>query len=160
MTTTYLGTSTGVRLRYAEPEGRLELTAKTTSGAARAWAGPRRRDLADDGRRLRWTASCAQGLGWQASRVDVHAGGTPRCCHRRAVADLMIDAYWSSVARDAADGQSVCSHAGGGTRVGERVADPRVHLWSDPAMPGLEAMPFVAATGRPGRRACSTTGCR
>jgi predicted Zn-dependent protease len=62
----------------------------------------------------------------------------------------MIELYWSSVARDAADGQSVWSSAGGGTRVGELVGDPRVHLWSDPLMPGLEAMPFVAATGSSG----------
>jgi predicted Zn-dependent protease len=34
--------------------------------------------------------------------------------------------------------------------VGEQIGDARVHLWSDPAMPGLEAMPFVAATGSSG----------
>jgi predicted Zn-dependent protease len=59
----------------------------------------------------------------------------------------MIELYWTSVAREAADGQSVWSHVGGGTRVGESVADPRVHLHSDPRMSGLEAIPFVAATG-------------
>jgi len=61
-----------------------------------------------------------------------------------AVSDLMIELYWYSVARDALEGQSVWSAPGGGTRVGETVADARVTLLTDPSLPGLEAMPFVA----------------
>jgi predicted Zn-dependent protease len=149
VTTYYLGTSTGVRLRFADHEGRLELTAKSHDRSRSAWAGRAGRslasmDLASVDRELR------QGLAWQANRVDVAPGRHTAVLTPSAVSDLMIELYWSSVARDAADGQSVWSHAGGGTRVGERVADPRVHLWSDPAMPGLEAMPFVAATGSSG----------
>jgi predicted Zn-dependent protease len=44
----------------------------------------------------------------------------------------------------------VWSQGGGGTRVGELVADPRVHLHSAPLLAGLEALPFVAATGSSG----------
>jgi Predicted Zn-dependent proteases and their inactivated homologs len=33
----------------------------------------------------------------------------------------------------------------GGTRVGERLADIPVRLWSDPGAPGLECAPFVIA---------------
>jgi len=57
---------------------------------------------------------------------------------------LMIDLYWNSIARPAHEGRSVWSRPGGGTRVGELVGDPRFSLSSDPAMPGLEASPFVA----------------
>jgi predicted Zn-dependent protease len=91
-----------------------------------------------------------QGLAWQARRIDVAPGRHTAVLTPSAVADLMIELYWSSVARDAADGQSVWSHAGGGTRAGELVADPRVTLHSDPALPGLEALPFVVATGSSG----------
>ena len=51
------------------------------------------------------------------------------------LADLMIDAYWSAGGRVAHEGQSVYSHPGGGTHVGEDIvgrldadgaaADPR-----------------------------------
>jgi predicted Zn-dependent protease len=149
VTTYYLGTSTGVRLRFVDPEGRLELTAKSHDRTRSTWAGRAGRslaglDLADVDRELR------QGLAWQANRVEVAPGRHTAVLTPSSVSDLMIELYWSSVARDAADGQSVWSSAGGGTRVGELVGDPRVHLWSDPLMPGLEAMPFVAATGSSG----------
>jgi len=145
----YLGTSTGVRLRFVDPEGRLELTAKSHDRTRSTWAGRAGRslaglDLAEVDRELR------QGLAWQANRVEVAPGRHTAVLTPSAVSDLMIELYWSSVARDAADGQSVWSSAGGGTRVGEQVGDRRVHLWSDPLMPGLEAMPFVAATGSSG----------
>jgi predicted Zn-dependent protease len=149
VTTYYLGTSAGVRLRFVDPEGRLELTAKSHGRSRSTWAGRAARtvaglDLASVDRELR------QGLAWQANRVEVVPRRHTAVLTPSAVSDLMIELYWSSVARDAADGQSVWSCAGGGTRVGEQVGDPRVHLWSDPALPGLEAMPFVAATGSSG----------
>jgi len=149
VTTYYLGTSSGVRLRFADPEGRLELTAKSHGRSRSTWAGRAARslagmDLVDVDREVR------QGLAWQANRVDVAAGRHTAVLTPSAVADLMIDLYWNSVARDAADGQSVWSSPGGGTRRGATVADSRVHLHSDPAMAGLEAIPFVVATGSSG----------
>ena len=149
VTTYYLGTSSGVRLRFADPEGRLELTAKSHGRSRSTWAGRAARtlagmDLVDVDREVR------QGLAWQANRIDVAAGRHTAVLTPSAVADLMIDLYWNSVARDAADGQSVWSSPGGGTRRGATVADPRVHLHSDPAMTGLEAIPFVVATGSSG----------
>jgi predicted Zn-dependent protease len=86
-------------------------------------------------------------LAWQATRVELPAGRHDAVLSPSATADLTIDLYWSSVAREAHEGQSVWSRAGGGTRVGETVVDPRVTLHSDPAFPGLEAIPFVAAVG-------------
>jgi predicted Zn-dependent protease len=62
-----------------------------------------------------------------------------------AVADLMIYLYWSAGARDAHDGRTAFSKAGGGTRVGDRLATTPVTLRSDPAEPGLECAPFVIA---------------
>jgi len=149
VTTYYLGTSSGVRLRFADPEGRLELTSKSHDRSRSTWAGRAARtlegmDLGSVDREVR------QGLAWQARRVEVAPGRHTAVLTPSAVSDLMIELYWNSVARDAADGQSVWSQAGGGTRRGETVADARVHLHSDPAMPGLEAVPFVVATGSSG----------
>ncbi len=143
VTTTYLGTSTGVRLRWAEPEARLELTAKSHARSRSTWVGRAGRDLADldlaqVDRELR------QGLAWQAQSVDVGPGRHTAVLSPSCVADLMIELYWSSIGRDAHDGRSVWSNPGGGTRVGESIADGRVTLSSDPAMPGYESVPFVA----------------
>ena len=58
-------------------------------------------------------------------RVDLPAGRYDTILPPTAVADLMIDAYWSAGARDAHDGQSVFSRRGGGTRIGERARPAR-----------------------------------
>jgi predicted Zn-dependent protease len=146
VSTIYLGTSTGLRLRSAEPEARLELTAKSHSRSRSTWVGRAGRDLAtldlaQVDRELR------QGLAWQERTLEVAPGRHRAVLSPSCVADLMIELYWSSVGRDAHDGRSVWSNPGGGTRVGETVGDPRVTLWSDPAMPGYESVPFVVTGG-------------
>lgn len=62
-----------------------------------------------------------------------------------AVADLLICQLWSSSARDAAEGRTVFSKPGGGTRVGDTLAELPLTLRSDPNEPGLESAPFVIA---------------
>jgi predicted Zn-dependent protease len=142
--TIYLGTSTGTRLRFAESTSRLEQTAKSHARTRSAWAG--RSGTGFPGADLEgMDAELRRGLAWQATRVDVAPGRHAALLTPSAVADLMIDLYWSSAARDAAQGQSVWS-AAGGTRRHETVADPRVTLLSDPSWPGLETVPFVTAT--------------
>jgi predicted Zn-dependent protease len=142
VTTTYLGTSSGLRLRYVGPEARLELTAKSHGRSRSTWvglAGPSfdGMDLATLDARLRQT------LAWQAQRIEVPAGRHTALLTPSAVADLMVHLYWDSVGRDAHDGSSVWSRSGGGTRVGDTVADPRVTLSSDASYAGLECVPFL-----------------
>jgi predicted Zn-dependent protease len=57
----------------------------------------------------------------------------------------MIYVYWVMSARDAHDGRTVFSKAGGGTRVGERLSRHPVTLWSDPAASGMQCAPFAVA---------------
>jgi len=42
----YLGSSTGLRLRYVEPTGKLEAVARADGGARSAWAATGAEDLA------------------------------------------------------------------------------------------------------------------
>ena len=91
-------------------------------------------------------AELATRLGWASRRVDLPAGRYDTILPPSAVADLMIDAYWYAGARTAHEGQSVYSQRGiGGTRIGEELVKPGVHLWSDPAADGLACAPFVVA---------------
>ncbi|MBB5084379.1 metallopeptidase TldD-related protein [Nonomuraea endophytica] len=142
LTSTFLGSSTGLRLRHDQPTGRLELNAKSADLKRSAWTGVATRDFADvDVAAL--DASLAMRLEWAKNRVDLPAGRYETLLPPSAVADLMIYAYWSSGARDALDGRTVYSKRGGGTRVGERLAPLPLTLASDPAAAGIGCAPFV-----------------
>jgi len=143
-TTTYLGTSTGLRLRHVQPTGHYGCTGKDTSLTRSAWVGGATRDFSDVDA-LVMDQTVAQRLGWAERHIDLEAGRYDTILPPSAVADLMVDAYWYAGARTAHEGQSVYSKRGGGTRAGERIAREGVTLFSDPAHPGLECAPFVTA---------------
>jgi predicted Zn-dependent protease len=144
LTSSFLGTSTGLRLRHDQPTGRLELNAKSPDMARSAWAGAATRTFADvDVTAL--GAELAQRLAWQARTVELPAGRYETVLPPGALSDLMIYMYWSAGARDALDGRTVFSKPGGGTRIGENLSELPVTLFSDPSRPGLEAAPFVLA---------------
>ncbi|SFF16301.1 Predicted Zn-dependent protease or its inactivated homolog [Actinacidiphila alni] len=144
MTSTYLGSSTGLRLRHDQPTGTLELNAKSPDRTRSAWAGAATRDFTDVDPRAMDTG-LAQRLAWAERRVELPAGRYETLLPPSAVADLMIYQLWSAAARDAAEGRTVFSRPGGGTRVGEKLSPLPLTLRSDPAEPGLEAAPFVIA---------------
>jgi predicted Zn-dependent protease len=144
MTSSYLGTSTGLRLRHDQPNGTLELNAKSPDRRRSAWAGRSTRDFKDvDPAAL--DADLATRLGWAERRVDLPAGRYETLLPPTAVADLLVYLLWSAGARDAAEGRTVFSNPGGGTRVGERLSELPLTLRSDPREPGLESAPFVLA---------------
>ncbi len=142
VSTTYLGSSTGLRLRHVEPKVRVELTGRSSDGSRSAWSGQGASSVAAiDLAALE--ADVAKRLSWSERHVALDAGRYETILPPSAVADLMIYAYWSSSALDADEGQSVYSKPGGGTRVGERLTDVPLTLRSDPTMPGQETVPFV-----------------
>ncbi|WP_330345653.1 metallopeptidase TldD-related protein [Streptomyces longwoodensis] len=141
---TYLGTSTGLRLRHDQPTGTLELNAKSPDRTRSAWAGRSTRDFKDvDPGAL--DAELAVRLGWAERRVDLPAGRYETLLPPTAVADLLIYQMWSASGRDAVEGRTVFSRPGGGTRLGERLTELPLTLRSDPHAPGLESAPFVVA---------------
>ncbi len=145
MTTTYLATSTGLRLRHVQPEGRFEVTAKSHERTRSAWSGSAARDLATVDVPAT-DALLREQLGWQARTVPLAPGRHAALLTPSAVADLMIDLYWSAIGQEAAEGRSVFSAPGGGTRLGERLGPAGLRLQSDPVMTGLECEPFVTAS--------------
>jgi len=149
VTSTFVGTSKGVRARYDQPTGRLELNAKSADLARSAWAGVATRDFTDvDVSAV--DAGLAERLSWQSRRVDLPAGRYETLLPPTAVADMLIYLYWSAGARDAGEGRTVFSRPGieaegQRTRVGERLSPVPLDLFSDPSYPGLECAPFVTA---------------
>ena len=144
VTSTFLGTSSGLRLRHEQPAGTVDINAKSADLARSAWAGQGTRDFADvDVSALH--ADLSRRLDWAARRVDLPAGRYETVLPPAAVADLLIYLYWSAGAKDALDGRTVFSKPGGGTRVGDRLAGLPLTLRSDPAAAGLGCAPFVVA---------------
>ncbi|MFC8792295.1 metallopeptidase TldD-related protein [Streptomyces cinereoruber] len=144
LTSTYLGTSTGLRLRHDQPNGTLELNAKSPDRSRSAWAGRATRDFKDvDPAAL--DADLAVRLGWAERRIELPAGRYETLLPPTAVADLLIYQQWNAAARDAVEGRTVFSKPGGGTRLGETLSRLPLTLRSDPNEPGLESAPFVIA---------------
>ncbi|MEU7900709.1 metallopeptidase TldD-related protein [Nonomuraea sp. NPDC049152] len=144
LTSSFVGSSRGLRLRHDQPTGRLELNAKSADLKRSAWTGVATRDFSDvDVAAL--DSSLAQRLEWAKNRIELPAGRYETLLPPSAVADLMIYLLWSAGARDALDGRTVFSKSGGGTRVGERLSPLPVTLSSDPAAPGIQCAPFVTA---------------
>jgi predicted Zn-dependent protease len=144
VTSTYLGTSAGLRLRHDQPTGTLEVNAKSPDRAKSAWAGASTRDFRDVDP-LAMDADLARRLAWAERKVDLPAGRYETLLPPSAVADLMIYQLWSSGGRDAAEGRTVFSKPGGRTRTGDKLTPLPLTLRSDPAEPRLESAPFVIA---------------
>ncbi|MFD7814564.1 metallopeptidase TldD-related protein [Streptomyces sp. NPDC059785] len=140
----YLGTSTGLRLRHDQPSGTLELNAKSPDRTRSAWAGRSTRDFKDVDPAV-LDAELSTRLDWARRRVELPAGRYETLLPPTAVADLLICLIWQGSARDAAEGRTVFSRPGGGTRVGDRLSELPLTLRSDPHEPGLECAPFVLA---------------
>lgn len=141
--TTFLATSTGVRRRFTQPTGTVEINAKRAS--ASAWAGistPWFTDVPTD----TLLEELAMRLGWAQRTVELPAGRYETLMPPSTVADMMIYLGWSMDGRGAQEGRTALSAPGGGTRVGEKLTDLPLTMYSDPFAAGQECAPFVHAT--------------
>ncbi|MGC0415057.1 metallopeptidase TldD-related protein [Embleya sp. AB8] len=144
LTSTYVGTSAGLRRRHDQPTGHVELNAKSADLSRSAWGGVSTRDFRDvDLAAI--DADLGRRLAWASRTIDLPAGRYETLLPPTAVADLMVYLYWQAGARDAHEGRTVFSKPGGGTRIGDRLSELPLTLYSDPAYPGLESAPFTIA---------------
>jgi predicted Zn-dependent protease len=145
VSSTFLATSTGLRRRFDQPTGRVEINGKNGDRTRSAYVSEHTRDFADVSVDA-LTAELDRRLGWAEKRVDLPAGRYETLMPSSTVADLMIYAYWTASAREAEEGRSVFSGKDGGTRIGEQLSNLPLHLYSDPDYAGLQCAPFVVAT--------------
>jgi predicted Zn-dependent protease len=141
LTTTWLGTSGGLRYRHVQPRGTIELTGKAGARTRSAWVGQSTRDFSDVDV-LALDDEIATRLRWQERTVDVPPGRYDTVLPPSAVADFLVYYLWSSDARSAFEGRSVFAKQSGGssgeTRIGETLSRRPLTLFSDPHHPGLE----------------------
>jgi predicted Zn-dependent protease len=145
MTTTYLGTSTGLRRRFDQPDGRVEINGKSADYTQSAYVDQHTNDFTDvDAEAL--TDSLLQRLDWSTRRIDLPAGRYETILPAGPVAALTLYGYLSAAARDAEEGRSVFSAGDNATRIGETLSPHPLRLYSDPTYPGLQCAPFPIVT--------------
>jgi predicted Zn-dependent protease len=139
--TVYLATSGGLRRRYTQPTGSVEINAKRDG--ASAWVAVGAPDFAAVPTDL-MLEQLSTRLGWAKRSVELPEGRYETILPPSAVADMMVYLAWSMAGRGAEEGRTALSTLDGGTRVGERLTDMPLTLYSDPTVPGLACTPFVA----------------
>ncbi|MGH3446083.1 MAG: metallopeptidase TldD-related protein [Nocardioidaceae bacterium] len=145
VTTTYLATSRGLRLRHEQPTGHVSITGKPTDLSTSVWVGQATEDFSDvDVAGL--DDEVVRRIGWAERAIELPAGRYDTILPTTAVADLTAYSYFVSSGRDAHEGQTVFSRGVGGTAVGQQIAKRGVRLHSDPGQAGLQALPFVVAS--------------
>jgi predicted Zn-dependent protease len=141
--TTWVGSKGGLRLRKDSPVGRVEMTGKSHERTRSTWAGVETHDFTDVSV-SDIDAQIRERLNWQGTKVDLPAGKYDTIFPSGSVADIFTYMMWVSTARDAHEGQSVFSKKGGGTRIGEKLANVSLQFFSDPDFKQLPFSNFVA----------------
>jgi predicted Zn-dependent protease len=145
-----VATSNGLFAYHRATDADFSVTARTPDGSGSGWAHGGARD---------WNAVDPVAIGRIAAQKAV-ASRSPQeiapglytaVLEPQAVTDLIPLLGGALNARNADEGRSAFSKPGGGTRIGEMVADERVTLYSDPADTNLRGQPFDGE-GLPVRR--------
>lgn len=136
-----IATSKGLFAYHRSTDVNLGTTVRTPDATGSGWASAGARD---------WGKLDPAALGAVAAQKAV-ASRSPQAIEPgmytvvlepQAVADMIPQLLGSFNARNADEGRGTFSRKGGGTRVGEKIADERITLFSDPADPDLLGQPF------------------
>jgi predicted Zn-dependent protease len=117
------------------------LTVRTTDGTGSGWAGVDHPDWSQiDFKAVADTAIRKARLSRNPQPIE--PGRYTVILEPQAVGDLVQRMGNALNARTADEGRSAFAKRGGGSRIGERIVDERVSLFSDPADPQLLSAPF------------------
>ncbi len=136
-----LANSRGLFAYHPSTDVSLGVTARTPDATGSGWSQGAARD---------WSLLDPAALGRRAAEkavasrnpVALEPGMHTAVLEAAGVAQLVPNVAGMLNARNAEEGRSGFSKAGGGTKVGEKIVDERVTLFSDPADPDLLAQPF------------------
>jgi predicted Zn-dependent protease len=126
---------------FADTAATFTVTARTESGGGSGWGG---QDLNDVGRLDVEAVSRIASEKAIASR-DVRVlepGQYTVILEPAAAVDLVQRLVLNSGAREAEEGRSFLSKPGGGTKLGQRLVDERVNIYSDPASAEVPCTPW------------------
>jgi predicted Zn-dependent protease len=131
-----VGNSAGLFAYQSGTSSNYTLTVRTTDGTGSGWAGADHPD---------WSQLDVKSVADRAidkarlsrNPVAIEPGRYTVILEPQAVGDLVQLLAFALDARSADEGRSAFSKPGGGTKIGEKIADERVTLFSDPADPQL-----------------------
>jgi predicted Zn-dependent protease len=136
-----LGNSKGLFAYNRATNANYTLTVRTDDGTGSGWAGAEHPD---------WKQLNFPGLASHAinkarlSRdpVAIEPGRYTVILEPQAVGDLVQLMAFALAARNADEGRSAFAKQGGGNKIGEKIVDSRVTIFSDPQDPQLLAQPY------------------
>ncbi|WP_310568756.1 TldD/PmbA family protein [Gemmatimonas sp.] len=136
-----IGNSTGMFAYHRSTNVNYTLTARTSDGTGSGWAAADHADWAQiDARRVAETA--VQKARLSQKPVALEPGRYTVILEPQAVGDLVQLIANYADARSADEGRSPFVKQGGGNKVGEKIVDDRVTIFSDPADPQLLGRPW------------------
>ena len=136
-----VATSRGLFAYHRNSDAELSTTVRTPDATGSGWASAGARD---------WSLLDPAALGRAAAQKAVRSRN-PRAIEPglytvvlepQAVADIMPQLIPSFNARANDEGRGTFSKPGGGSRLGDKIADERVTIYSDPTDPDLLVQPF------------------
>jgi predicted Zn-dependent protease len=138
---TALGNNKGMFAYHRNTGNNYTLTVRTADGTGSGWAAADHRDWAQlDARRV--AARAVEKARLSRAPQAIEPGRYTVILEPQAVGDLVQLIANYSGAREADEGRSPFVKQGGGNKMGEKIVDPRVTIFSDPTDPQLLAQPF------------------
>ena len=137
-----IGSNTGMFAYHASTNANYQLTVRTNDGTGSGWAGADHPD---------WTKLDFKAISDRAIQkarqsrnpVAIEPGRYTVILEPQAVGDLVQLLAFSLDARSADEGRSAFTKQGGGTKIGDKIVDSRVTIFSDPADPLLLGQPWT-----------------
>jgi predicted Zn-dependent protease len=136
-----IASNTGMYAYFPSTSSNYQLTVRTNDGTGSGWAAADHPDW----KQIDFKAVSDRAIQKaRASRnpVAVEPGRYTVILEPQAVGDLVQLLAFSLDARSADEGRSAFSKTGGGTKIGEKIVDAKVNLFSDPADPQLLGQPW------------------
>ena len=136
-----IASNTGLFAYFSSTSANYQLTVRTNDGTGSGWAAADNPNW----REVDFKAVSDRAIQKaRASRhpVAVEPGRYTVILEPQAVGDLVQLLAFALDARSADEGRSAFTKSGGGTRIGEKIVDSRVNLFSDPADPQLLGQPW------------------
>ena len=137
-----IASNTGMYAYHPTTSANYQLTVRTNDGTGSGWAAADHPDW----KQIDFKAVSDRAIEKaRASRnpVAVEPGRYTVILEPQAVGDLVQLLAFALDARSADEGRSAFARTGGGTKIGEKIVDSRVTLFSDPGDPQLLGQPWT-----------------
>ncbi len=136
-----IGNSMGLFAYNRSTTANYTLTVRTDDGTGSGWAGAE----SPDWKQVDFPAVSARAIEkarLSRNPVAIEPGRYTVILEPQAVGDLVQLMAFALAARQADEGRSAFAKQGGGNKIGEKIVDSRVTIFSDPQDPQLLAQPY------------------